>query len=102
MVDFLITDGVSVLFNGFNGLLNNGGFLDFTSRGKGVVDSYGGGDGSRSGDGGGGSIGHGGVDSTVVSSMSIGKSSSIDSSMGKSTVDNSRVGNGQNGGENKL
>merc|ERR1719288_456744 len=91
----LITDGGSVLFNGFNGLFNNGGFLDFTNRGKGVVDSHGGGDGS------GGSISHGGVDSTVVSSMSIGKSSSIDSSMGKSTVDNSRVGNGQNGGENK-
>ena len=98
----LITDGVSVLFNGFNGLFNNGGFLDFTGRGKGVVDSHGGGDGSGGGDGGGGSISHGGVDSTVVSSMSIGKSSSIDSSMGKSTVDDSRVGNGQNGGENEL
>ena len=93
----LITDGVSVLFNGFNGLFNNGGFLDFTGRGKGVVDSHGGGDGGRGG------ISHGGVEGgTVVSSMSIGKSSSIGSSMGKSTVDDSRVGHGQNGGENEL
>ena len=91
-----------MLFNGFNGLFNNGGFLDFTGRGKGIVDSHGGGDGSGGGDGGRGGISHGGVDSTVVSSMSIGKSSSIDSSMGKSTVDDSRVGNGQNGGENEL
>ena len=81
----LITDGVSVLFNGFNGLFNNGGFLDFTGRGKGVVDSHGGVEGG-----------------TVVSSMSIGKSSSIGSSMGKSAVDDSRVGHGQNGGENEL
>ena len=99
----LITDGVSVLFNGFNGLFNNGGFLDFTGRGKGVVDSHGGGDGSGGGDGGRGGISHGGVEGgTVVSSMSIGKSSSIGSSMGKSAVDNSRVGHGQNGGENEL
>ena len=104
-VDILVTDGVSVLFNGFDGLLNNGGFLDFTGRGKGVVDSHRGGECS----GGGISNGGGSMDGgTVVASMSIGESSSIGKSpgigfsMGKSTIDDGRVGNGQNGGKNEL
>ena len=94
-----------MLFDGFDGLRNNGGFLDFTCRGKSVLDGGGSGDGH----GGGGSDGSGGgvvERGTVVASMMVGVSSSmsiVDSShSGKSAIDNSRVGNSQDSGKNEL
>ena len=105
IIDILVTDGVSVLFNGLDVLLNNGGFLDFTGGGKSIVGGYGGGDGGgggiSNGSGCGGSVSEGsgmGDGGTVVTSMSV-----VDgSNTGKSTVDNISVGSSQDSGKNEL
>ena len=60
----LVTDGVSVLFDGFDGLSHGGGQLDFSGRRQSVVDGDGGGNG-------------GSVDQRVSVRIRMGKAGSI-------------------------